>query len=885
MSDRFEQDSSFEDLENGDEIISLSEESLEKTGKYDSLINEAEIHRLSGMFKEWFLDYASYVILERAVPHIEDGLKPVQRRILHAMKLMDDGRFNKVANVIGFTMQFHPHGDASIGDALVQLGQKDLLIETQGNFGNMLTGDGAAAPRYIEARLSKFALEVAFNSKTTSWMDTYDGRNKEPVTLPMKFPLLLTQGVEGIAVGLASKILPHNFNELIDASIAYLKGEQFEIFPDFPTGGFADCSSYNQGRRGGRVRVRAKISKINSKTLVITEIPFGLDTSKLIDSIIRAGEKGKIKIKKVDDNTAKDVEIIIHLPAETSADVTIDALYAFTDCQIAISTYACVIRDNKPAFISVNDILISSVEQTKLLLGKELEIKIGELEEDWHYSSLEKIFFEERIYRELEKDSASWEDQLQAIEKSFEPFKDVLNREITREDIIKLTEKPVRRISKFDIKKAEEHIKSVEDEIIATKRSLANLTVYTIEYYKRIKKKYGAGKERKTELRSFDVIKAAEVVVANQKLYANIKEGFVGYGGDIKRDENAQYICDCSDIDEMIIFFRNGKYIVSKVSEKAFVGKDILYVNIFKRDDLRTVYNMIYRDGRVGPIMMKRFNVTGIMRDKEYDATKGNPNSQILYFSGNPNGEAEILKIYYKPRPRLKKIIEELDFSTQLIKGRSSIGSILSKNAIHKIVLKEKGESTLGGQKIWFDNERNKLNTENKGLYLGEFFTNDKILVLTKQGYYYTTSFDLVNRYEDDILIIKKLDPNEIFTVIYFDTQQKLYYVKRMIFDKSENKEQFTDEDGASHLVDFSVDKYPQIEIIFTGKHINHKPELIDVEEFVPIKNPRSKGRRLSSREVGSAKFIEPLDKNSANNEDISPIDAPESTPIQMSLL
>ncbi|MDR1583533.1 MAG: DNA gyrase/topoisomerase IV subunit A [Prevotellaceae bacterium] len=884
MSDKFEQDNNFEDLENGDEIISLDEESLVKTGRYDSLINEAETHRLSGMFKEWFLDYASYVILERAVPHIEDGLKPVQRRILHAMKLMDDGRFNKVANVIGFTMQFHPHGDASIGDALVQLGQKDLLIETQGNFGNVLTGDGAAAPRYIEARLSKFALEVAFNSKTTTWMDSYDGRNKEPITLPMKFPLLLTQGVEGIAVGLASKILPHNFNELISASIAYLKGEQFEIFPDFPTGGFADCSNYNQGRRGGRVRVRAKISKINSKTLIITEIPFGLDTSKLIDSIIKAGEKGKIKIKKVDDNTAKDVEIIIHLPAETSADVTIDALYAFTDCQVAISTYACVIRDNKPAFISVNDILISSVEQTKFLLGKELEIKISELEEDWHYSSLEKIFFEERIYRELEKDSASWEDQLQAIDKSFDPFKDKLNREITREDIVKLTEKPVRRISKFDIKKAEEHIKNVEEEISATKRSLANLTAYTIEYYKRIKKKYGTGRERKTELRSFDIIKATEVVVANQKLYANIKEGFVGYG-DIKRDENAQYICDCSDIDEIIVFFKNGKYIVSKVSEKAFVGKDIMYVNVFKRDDLRTVYNMIYRDGRMGPIMMKRFNITGIMRDKEYDATKGNPNSQILYFSGNPNGEAEILKIYYKPRPRLKKTIEELDFSTQLIKGRSAIGSILSRNAIHKIVLKEKGESTLGGQKIWFDDERNKLNTENKGSYLGEFLQNDKILVLTKQGYYYTTSFDLVNRYEDDILVIKKLDTNEIFTVIYFDTQQKLYYVKRIIFDKSENREQFTDESGASHLVDFSMDNYPQIEITFTGKHINYKPELIDVEEFVPVKNPRSKGRRLSSRETGSAKFVEPLNKDFANNNGASPTGTPESTLIQMSLL
>jgi topoisomerase-4 subunit A len=886
MSDIIEHDSNSEELENGDEIVSLSEESLEKAGKYNSLIHDAEIHRLSGMFKEWFLDYASYVILERAVPHIEDGLKPVQRRILHAMKLLDDGRFNKVANIIGSTMQFHPHGDASIGDALVQLGQKDLLIETQGNFGNILTGDEAAAPRYIEARLSKFALEVAFNNKTTSWMDSYDGRNKEPVTLPMKFPLLLAQGVEGIAVGLASKILPHNFNELIDASIAYLKGEPFEIFPDFPTGGFADCSNYNQGQRGGKVKIRAKISKIDNKTLVITEIPYGLDTSKLIDSIIKAGEKGKIKIKKVDDNTAQNVEIIIHLPAETSADVTIDALYAFTACQIAPSTYACVIRDNKPAFISVHEILTTSTDQTKYLLGRELEIKVEELENDWHYSSLEKIFFEERIYRELEKDSTSWEEQLMAIEKAFDPFKSMLNRDISNEDIVKLTEKPVRRISKFDIKKAEEHIQNLEVEIDATKKSLANLTAYTIEYFRRIKRKYGTGKERKTELRSFDVIKATEVVVANQKLYANVKEGFAGYGNDIKKDENAQYICDCSDIDEIIVFFKNGKYTVTKVSEKAFIGKDILYVNVFKRDDSRTVYNMIYRDGRMGPIMMKRFCVTGIMRDKEYDATKGNPNSQVLYFSGNPNGEAEILKIYYKPRPRLKKTIEELDFSTQLVKGRSAIGSILSKNAIHKIVLKEKGESTLGGQKIWLDNERNKLNNENRGLYLGEFFPNDKILVLTKQAYYYTTSFDLVNRYEDDILVIKKLNSEEVFTVIYFDAQQKLYCVKRITFDKSVNKERFIDEDSASYFVDFSVDKYPQIEMTFTGKHINHKPELIDVDEFVPVKNPKSRGRKLSSREVGSVKFVEPLDKNSsATDNDKLPPNTSESTPIQMSLL
>jgi topoisomerase-4 subunit A len=604
----------------------------------------------------------------------------------------------------------------------------------------------------------------------------------------------------------------------------------------------------------------------------------------LIDSIIKAGERGKIKIKKVDDNTARNVEIIIHLPAEMSADVTIDALYAFTECEISIPVYACVIRNDKPAFISVNEILTSSVDQTKWLLGRELEIKIDELNEDWHYSSLEKIFFEERIYRELEKDSATWKDQLLSIDKAFDPFRHLFSRDIRNEDIVKLTEKPVRRISKFDIKKAEEHIKNVEDEIDAAKKSLESLTAYTIEYFRKIKKKYGAGKERKTELRSFDVIKATEVVVANQKLYANFKEGFAGYG-DIKRDENAQYICDCSDIDEIIVFFKNGKYIVSKVSEKAFVGKDIFYINIFKRDDLRTVYNMIYRDGRTGPIMMKRFSVTGIMRDKEYDASKGNPNSQVLYFSGNPNGEAEILKIYYKPRPRLKKTIEELDFSTQAVKGKNAIGVILSRNAIHKIVLKEKGESTLGGQKIWFDNERNKLNNENRGLYLGEFFPNDRILVLTKQGYYYTTSFDLVNRYEDDILVIKKLSSEEVFAVIYFDIQQKLYYAKRIIFDKSVSKEQFIDENPASYLVDFSTDKYPRIEIVFTGKHINHKPEIIDVEEFVPVKNPKNKGRRLSLREIGSAKFVEPLDKNPSVNNDNLPSNTSENTLIQTSLL
>ncbi|MDR0558958.1 MAG: DNA gyrase/topoisomerase IV subunit A [Prevotellaceae bacterium] len=871
----------------GDEIIS---EESEKTGKYDSLIKDVQIHSLSGMFKEWFLDYSSYVILERAVPHIEDGLKPVQRRILYAMQRLDDGRFNKVANIIGFTMQFHPHGDASIGDALVQLGQKELLIETQGNFGNILTGDGAAAPRYIEARLSKFAIEVAFNSKTTEWMDSYDGRNKEPITLPMKFPLLLTQGVEGIAVGLASKILPHNFNELIDASIAYLKGEDFEIFPDFPTGGLADCNYYNRGRRGGRVKVRARISKIDSKTLSITEIPFGLNTSGLIDSIVKASEKSKIKIKKIDDNTARNVEILIYLPPETSADVTIDALYAFTDCEVSIPVYACVIRNNKPEFITVKDILKTNTEQTRYLLGRELEIAIAELEEDWHYSSLEKIFFEERIYRELEKDSVSWEAQLAAIDAAFAPFRQLLKREITADDILKLTEKPVRRISKFDIKKADEHIKDVENKIEEAQQSLSNLTAYTIDYYKRIKKKYGKGRERKTELRNFDIISVTQVVVANRKLYANKKEGFVGY--DIKRDENAEYICDCSDIDEIIVFFRTGKYIMTKVSEKAFLDKDIIYINVFRRNDLRTIYNMIFRDGKNGAIFIKRFNVTGLMRDKEYDATKGTTGSQILHFSGNPNGEAERLKVFLKPRPRMKKLIEEVDFSLQPVRGRNSIGVILSKYSIHKIVLKEKGESTLGGHQIWLDHDTNKLNSENKGLYLGEFVGDDKILVLTKQGFYYTTSYDLVNRYEDDILLIEKLNQNKVFTLVYFDTEQNQYYIKRIVFDRSMDRERFIDENCT--IVELSDDKYPQIEIKFKGKHSLLPDEYIDVEKLIAPKSPRGKGRRLTNREADSVKFIEPLEREVEDSEenilpsssytDTDSQDKPDSSSVQLTI-
>ncbi|MDR1154450.1 MAG: DNA gyrase/topoisomerase IV subunit A [Bacteroidales bacterium] len=824
-------------------------------GKYDALLHaeEGKTHRITGMFRDWFLDYASYVILERAVPHIEDGLKPVQRRILHAMFRMDDGRFNKVANIIGFTMQFHPHGDASIGDALVQLGQKELLIETQGNFGNILTGDGAAAPRYIEARLSKFALEVAFNPKTTEWMSSYDGRNKEPVTLPMKFPLLLAQGVEGIAVGLASKILPHNFNEIIDAAIAYLRKEPFALYPDFPTSGMADCANYNDGARGGKVKVRARINKIDSKTLAITEIPFGLDTTKLIDSIKKANDKGKIKIKKVDDNTAQNVEILLHLSPDVSPDMTIDALYAFTDCELSISTYACVIRDQHPIFFSVSDILRINTDQTRELLRRELEIRMHELEEDWHYSSLEKIFFEQRIYRELEKDAVSWEDQLAAINGAFDPFRPLLRREIMHEDIVKLTEKPVRRISKFDIKKADEHIKSVEDEMEKVQNDLAGLVRYTIEYFKRIRKKYGAGRERKTELRSFDTIAATRVVIANEKLYANWEEGFVGYG--LKKD---RYICDCSDLDEIIAIRKDGSYLVSKVSEKAFLGKNLQYVNIFQRNDNRTIYNVIYRDGRNGPIMIKRCAISGITRDREYHLTKGEAGSQLLYFSANPNGEAELLRITLKPRPRMRNLITDVNFADVAIKGRDAQGNILTRYAIHKIALKEKGASTLGGKPVWWDADVQRINEDGRGTLLGEFHGKDKLLIVTEDGNYRTANCDVSLHFEDNIRLIEKYDPAAVFTAVYYDPESKFWYLKRFPFEQSAQLTSFVGE-GVQQLKCMSREIRPQFKIVFGGLS-KHKPEEIVVaDEFITVKSFRAKGKRLSTLEIARVKEIEPL--------------------------
>mgnify|MGYP000792377509 FL=1 len=723
--------------ENRSENDGISEKP-EENGKIRS------IQHLSGMYQKWFLDYASYVILERAVPYVDDGLKPVQRRILHSMREMDDGRYNKVANIIGNTMKYHPHGDASIGDALVQLGQKDLLIDCQGNWGNILTGDAAAAPRYIEARLSKFALDVVFNPKTTNWKLSYDGRNREPVTLPVKFPLLLAQGVEGIAVGLASKILPHNFNELVDACIAHLKNENFVLYPDFPTGGMIDVSKYNDGLRGGNVKIRAKIEKDNNnKVLKITEIPYGRTTSTLIDSIIKANDKGKIKIKKIDDNTARNVEIMIYLAPGVSSDKTIDALYAFTDCELSISPNSCVIEDEKPCFMPIPEILRKSADDTVTLLKLELEIRLSELSEEWHFASLERIFIEERIYKDKKfEESPNLQKVLAHVHERLKPFLPQLWRKVTDEDIKRLLEIKMKRILKFNSEEAERFIKGLEEEIKQVKHDIANIIPYTIAYYKRIKTKYGKGRERKTEIRNFENIEAAKVVIANEKLYINREEGFIGTA--LKKDE---FICECSDMDEVIVFKKDGSYYVSKVADKIFVGKDVLYVNVFKKNDKRTIYNVIYRDGRYGSSYVKRFNVTGVTRDKVYNLTKGTSGSRVLYFTANPNGEAEVVKVCLKPKPTLKKLVFEYDFADLAIKGRDSQGNLLSKNDVHKISVVQKGVSTLGGRKIWFDEDVFRLNTDERGKYLGEFQGEERILVVNKNGTYYTSSFDLTNHY------------------------------------------------------------------------------------------------------------------------------------------
>ena len=827
---------------------------------------------LSGMYQDWFLDYASYVILERAVPHLHDGLKPVQRRILHSMKRMDDGRYNKVANIIGHTMQFHPHGDASIGDALVQLGQKELLVDMQGNWGNLLTGDGAAAPRYIESRLSKFALEVVFNPKTTEWKLSYDGRNKEPVTLPVKFPLLLAQGGEGIAVGLASKILPHNFNELIDASIDYLQGKDFVIYPDFPTGGLVDVSKYNDGQRGGAIKVRAKIEKVDKKELIITEIPYGKTTTSLIESIIKANEKGKIKIRKIDDNTSANVEIVIHLLPGVSPDMTIDALYALTDCEYSISPNTCVIVDDKPSFMGVSTILKHSADRTVELLKSELEIRLGELNEDWHMSSLEKIFIEKRIYRDIEE-SETWEAVIADIDKGLDPFKKLLLREVTREDIIQLTEIKIKRISKFDVKKANEHIKGIETEIEEVKNHLKNLIPFTINYFKQIKKKYGKGRERKTELRSFDTIEATKVVANNAKLYVNYKEGFIGTG--LKKDE---FICDCSDIDDVIVIRKDGVYLITRVAEKVFVGNDILYAQVFLKNDERTIYNIVYQDGKDGPLLAKRCAISGLTRDKEYNLTRGKQGSKIVYLSANPNGEAEVINVHHKPKARLKKLMFEFDFGQMNIKGKSSMGNILTKNAVHKISLKEKGLSTLGGRKIWFDDAVFRLNVDDRGPFLGEFSADDKILVITKNGYFRITGFDLSNHFEDNILIIEKFRPGKVYSVIYWDADQKFYYVKRFIIEESEKPQCFINENPESKLISLTEVEYPRFEIYFGGKNKGRDNEIIEVAEFIGVKSYKAKGKRMTSYMVENIQEIEPIIKKEV---EITMEEIPDEEPLQ----
>ena len=830
-------------------------------GKFDKLLGEnSRKFKLSGMFKDWFLDYSSYVILYRAVPHIVDGMKPVQRRVLHAMWKIDDGRYTKVANIVGQAMQYHPHGDQSILGALVQMGQKNYLIDCQGNWGNILTGDSNAAPRYIEARLTKFAKEVVFNPKTTNWMTSYDGRNQEPVELPIKFPLLLAQGAEGLAVGLASKILPHNFNELIDASVAHLQGKDFELYPDFPTGGFADCSKYMKGQRGGVVKVRAKIEKLDKNTLAINEIPFGKTTHIIIDSILKAKDKGKIKIKKIDDLTTDKANILIHLPNDVSPDKTIDALYAFTDCEVSISPNTCVIVDHKPQFLSVDDVLRYSTDHTKALLGQELQIRLDELENDWHYSSLEKIFFENKVYKILEGDAKTWEAQLDEVFAKMLEYQGLLKRPITMEDIHKLVEKPVRKISKFDTKAVDEKLRGIEDEMEEVQNHLDNLTEFTINYFKNLKKKYGKDYPRQTELTGFESIAVTKVVSNNAKLYANKAEGFVGIA--LKKEDNAELICDCSDLSEIIVIHKDGKYVVTKVSEKAFFGKDILYVGLFDRNDQRTIYNVIYREGKTSVSYAKRFAVTSVTRDKQYDITQGTPGSEILWFTVNHNGEAETVKIYFRQRAKLKKLIDEYDFSQLLIKGRASRGNLVSKNPIQKIQLKSKGVSTIGGKDIWFDEDIQRLNEDGRGLHLGQFNTGDHILAIFKDGTYYTTSFDLSNRYQGDLLKIEKLDLNKTYTALYYDKGVDSFYVKRFSFDVSDNTAvSFISDTKGSYLVAISDDKHPQFEITFGGKHAHREQENVDAEEFIGKKGVQAKGKKVSAMDVKSVQFIEPLHK------------------------
>lgn len=863
--------------EGGNEDEELNEEPIDETsakssGKYDKLLSsDSRKYKLSGMFKDWFLDYSSYVILQRAVPHIVDGLKPVQRRVLHAMFRMDDGSYTKVANIVGQAMQYHPHGDASILGALVQLGQKGLLIDCQGNWGNILTGDSNAAPRYIEARLSKFAKEVVFDPKITNWMTSYDGRNQEPTELPVRFPLLLAQGTEGIAVGMASKILPHNFNELIDASVKILEGEDFTIYPDFPTGGSADCSNYKDGARGGSVKVRAKIEKIDKNTVAITEIPYGKTSHILIDSILKAKDKGKIKIKKIEDMTTEKVEILIHLPNDVSPDKTIDALYAFTDCECNIAPNACVIVDNKPQFLSVKDILIYDTNHTRDLLKWQLDIRLAELEDQWHYTSLERIFFENKVYKILEQNQNSWEQQLEDVFAEMKTYQDILRREILMEDIERLVEKPVRKISKFDTKAIDEKIAAIEAEMETVKNNIEHITEYTIDWFKMLKAKYGKPFVRQTEITAFESIAVTKVVSNNAKLYANYEEGFVGLN--LKKDDNGTYICDCSDLSEVIVIGKDGKYRITKVTDKAFFWKDLLYVGVFNRGDSRTIYNVIYREGKSSVSYAKRFAITSVTRDKDYDITTGEEGSKILWFTVNHNGEAESVRIYLRPRPKLKKTQFEYDFSTLAIKGKASRGNLVSKNPIARIQLKSKGVSTIGGKDIWYDADIQKLNDEQRGQYLGEFGPEDKVLAIFKDGTFYTTSFDVSNRYQGEVIKIEKFDPNKTYTALYYDAAAKAFYIKRFSFVLSDNTPlSFIAPGTKSYLVALSEDKHPQFQVIFGGKYEHRDPENIDAEEYIAKKGYAAKGKKCHQYDLKEVKFIEPLHKPEDDIED-EPLD------------
>ncbi|KQC29188.1 DNA gyrase/topoisomerase IV subunit A [Flagellimonas eckloniae] len=830
-------------------------EDLNDEGLENQDSSQDSLTRVTGMYKDWFLDYASYVILERAVPAIEDGFKPVQRRIMHALKELDDGRYNKVANVVGHTMQYHPHGDASIADAMVQIGQKDLLIDTQGNWGNILTGDGAAASRYIEARLSKFGLEVVFSPKITEWQLSYDGRKKEPVNLPVKFPLLLAQGAEGIAVGLSTKVLPHNFNELIDASMKHLKGQRFKLFPDFPTSGIIDVTNYNDGLRGGKVRVRAKISTFDKNTLVINEIPYGTNTSSLIDSILKANDKGKIKIKKIEDNTAAEVEILVHLPSGISPDKTIDALYAFTSCESSISPLGCIIEDNKPLFIGVTEMLMRSTDYTVELLKAELEIQLGELEEQWHFASLERIFIENRIYRDIEEEE-TWEGVISAIDKGLKPFTKNLKRAVTEDDIVRLTEIRIKRISKFDLEKAQQLIDSLDEKIAQTKHHLEHLVDYAIDYFKELKKKYGKGRERKSEIKIFDDIEATKVVIRNTKLYVNREEGFIGTS--LRKDE---YVTDCSDIDDIIVFTKKGEMMITKVDSKTFIGKGIIHVAVFKKKDSRTIYNMIYKDGRGGPSYIKRFNVTSITRDKMYQLAGGKPTSEVLYFSANPNGEAETITVLLRQSGSIKKLKWDLDFADLLIKGRASKGNLVTKYPVKRIELKEKGVSTLKPRKIWFDDIVGRLNVDGRGELLGDFKGDDLLLIIDQKGKVKTIPPDLLTRFNDDMIVLQKWNPKKPISVVHFEGEKERYYIKRFLVENPNKEEIVISEHPKSHLELVSTDWKPLIEIEFSkprGK--DAKPnQQIDVGDFISVKGIKAIGNQLTSEKVKNINALEPL--------------------------